>query len=100
MKKQGLLKNQPLKSMAGVSLLMADEGQEVVVEGEVIWVRDRTVLLAGVRTDTATIEIRIFHPVAFHRRVFRPGASIRLRGKLTRLSTGRPCLVHPRIIFR
>nr|MBI3613947.1 OB-fold nucleic acid binding domain-containing protein [Nitrospirota bacterium] len=100
MKKQELLKNQSLKSMAGVSLLIADEGQDVVVEGEIIWVRDGKALLARVRTDTATIEIRIFHPAAFHRRVFRPGASVRLRGKLTRLSTGRPCLVHPRIILR
>ena len=99
MKKQGLLKNQPLKSMAGVSLLIADEGQEVVVEGEVIWVRDRTALLARVRTDTSTIDVKIFHPAAFHRRLFRPGASIRLKGKLTRWH-GRPCLVHPRIILR
>jgi RecG-like helicase len=99
MKNRGPLKSRSLKTFAGVPLLFADEGQELVVEGEVIWVREAKTLLSRVRTETSTIEVRIFHPTAFHRRSFVRGAQVKLRGKLTRWH-GRPCLVHPKIILR
>ena len=93
------LKNRSLKTFAGIPLLIADEGQEVLVEGEVIWVRDKKTLLSRVRTQTSTIEVRIFHPTVFHRRSFVRGAQVKLQGKLTHWH-GRLCLVHPRIIHR
>ena len=98
MKKKWPLKSQPLKTFAGVPLLFADEGHETLVEGEVTWIRDGKTLMSRVRTETSTIDVRIFHPTAFHRRLFVRGAHLRLRGKLTRWH-GRPCLVHPRIII-
>jgi RecG-like helicase len=99
MKNREPLKSRPLKTFAGVPLLFADEGQEVCFEGEVIWVREAKTLLSRVRTETSTIDVRIFHPTVFHKRFFVRGAQVRLQGKLTHWH-GRPCLVHPRIIVR
>ena len=99
MKHRGSLKSRFVKSLVGVPLLFADEGHEVLVEGEVTWIRDGKTFLARIQTDTSTIEVRIFHPTTFHRRFFVCGARVKLGGKLTRWH-GRQCLVHPRIIFR
>jgi hypothetical protein len=113
-----MMKKWPLKRRQGNEipkgdLAFTDEGREVFIEGEVVWVSPpeaegkaclradtpRQALLAKVRTDDSTIEVRIFHPTAFHRRFFVRGALVKLLGKLTRWH-GRLCLVHPRIIFR
>jgi len=99
LKREGYLKRERLKTFAGVPLIHADEGQEVLVEGEVLWARVGKMLLARVQAESSTIEVRIFHPTAFHRRFFMRGAKVMLRGRLTRWH-GRQCLVHPRIILR
>ncbi len=102
MKMEGSLKRQTLKTFARVPLLHADEGQEVVVEGEVIWVNppkaEVKALTARVRTETATIEVRIFHAASLHRQYLVRGAEVRLLGKLTRWR-GRRQLVNPRILL-
>jgi len=99
MKRDGSLKRQILKTFAWVPLIHEDEDDEVLIEGEVLWARDGKILLARVQTESSTIEVRIFHPTAFHRRLIVRGAQIRLQGKLSRWH-GRPCLIHPRIILR
>jgi RecG-like helicase len=99
MKNRGPLKRRSLKTFSGIALLFADEGYEACFEGEVIWIRDGKTLLASVRSETSTVQVRIFHPTAFHRRSFVRGAQVKLRGKLTRWH-GRACLVHPRILVR
>lgn len=77
----------------------ADEDQEAVIEGEVIWVIERKGLLARVRTEDGIIEVRIFHPTDLHRRYLERGAEIRLTGRPLRRQ-GRLCFVHPRIVLR
>jgi RecG-like helicase len=103
MKNRRPVKSRPVKSFAGVPLLFSDEGQEVLVEGDVIWISPprgkRSTLTARVRTETSTLEVKFFRSTALHRRFLVPGAWIRLKGKLTRWH-GRPCLVHPRLIIR
>lgn len=81
------------------SLDSFDEDQEVVIEGEVLWIVERKGLLAGVRTEERVVEIRIFHPTELHRRYLERGAEIRLIGR-PRRRHGRPCFIHPRIILR
>jgi RecG-like helicase len=112
--KKAPVKTRSPKTFAGVPLIFADactenrrffsplvrsKGHEACFEGEVIWIREGKTLLASVRSETSTIDVRVFHPTAFHRRIFFRGAQVKLRGKLTRWH-GRPCLVHPKIILR
>lgn len=97
--KKSILKESRARTIQPFSPGLGDEDQEVVIEGEVIWVVETKGLLARVRTEDSVIEVRIFHPTDLHRRYLERGATIRLIGR-PRRSHGRPCFIHPRIILR
>ena len=99
MKGKRPLKREPLKRIGNVPLLYADEGDVVLIEGEILWTRDGKMLLARVQAEVSAIDVKIFHPTSFHRRLLARGTHVRLRGKLSRWH-GRTCLVNPRITLR
>lgn len=100
---EGSMKRFPFGRMeerpgAGDLLSIPDEGDKVLVEGEVIRVKEKKALSALVRTETFTITVRVFRPTPVHRRYLVRGADVRLVGKITRWR-GLRQLVNPRILF-
>lgn len=83
----------------GEGHIQEEECREILIEGEVIHVREGKGLVARVRTEDCNIEVRFFHPNDFHRRYLVVGANVNLTGRLTRWR-GRICLIHPRIYRR
>lgn len=83
----------------GEGHVQEEEGREVLIEGEVIHVREGKGLIARVRTEDYTMEVRIFHPNAIHRRYLVVGTNVTLIGRLS-IWHGRRYLIHPRIIRR
>jgi len=83
----------------GEGHVQEEEGRKVLIEGEVIHVRESKGLVARVRTEDYSIEVRFFHPTAIHRRYLVAGANVTLIGRLS-IWHGRRYLIHPRIIRR